>query len=78
MKLAHLFQDVVGYFLKIPVREREVLKVTKTFDCVTKSENHMYFSFFIHIFMQSFKANKDFPCSIKFLHGSLKIVSEKI
>ena len=28
--------------------------------------------------MQSFTADKDFPCSIKFLHGRLKIVSAKI
>ena len=28
--------------------------------------------------MQSFTTDTDFPCSIKFLHGSLKIVSAKI
>ena len=27
--------------------------------------------------MQSFTTDKDFPCSIKFLHGRLKIVSAK-
>ena len=36
----------------------------------------MYFYFIGLIFMQSFTTDKDFSCSIKLLHGSLKIVQQ--
>ena len=50
---------------------------SRKLDFVEKFEIKCIFKFSFK-YLCSFTADKDFPCSIKFLHGSLKSVSGKI